>query len=159
MGWLVALLVLALLVWLLITSARFRIAAATVVAVLVIIVFYFVEQSNKREARSHSLIAPSQLEFKDVVLDGYHPLAKVKGTLKNNSTYTLTATKLKVTVYDCQESPCIVIGEDNDVFISTTVPPSQLRAFDGFVSLHDLPIAKRPRWKYQIVEITAKDSE
>jgi hypothetical protein len=80
----------------------------------------------------------------------------VAGTLKNNSAHTLTSLMLKITVRDCaEESPCVVIGEEDVQIWNVTIPPSQLRTFEGFVELCNVPVPKKMDWNYQIVRTTA----
>ena len=157
MAWLVALISLASFVWLLVKFPRFRIAVVLFLAALAAIVFFWIKSESEREANSHSLISVSQLEIQGISLRNSHGSWEVAGTVRNNSTHTLTAMKLKVTVRDCvDESNCVVIGEDSVDIWSVTVPPSQLRAFNGSVFLSNMPTPKKLVGNYQLVQTTAK---
>jgi hypothetical protein len=157
MGWLAALIAVLVFGWLLVRFPRFRITVIVVVVGLVAIVIYLINSENERTAKSHSLILPSQLEFRDVRLQQTYGSWKNTGNVKNNSAHTLTDLKLKVMVRDCDDSSaCTVIGEDDDVFVWVTVPPSQLRSFDTLVSLRNIPTPKKVSWNYQIVQTTAE---
>jgi len=157
MGWLVAIIALLLFVWLLVTFPRFRIAVVLVVIGLAAIVLYWIKIENDREAKSHSLISQSQLDFNDVTLRQSYGSWTVTGTVKNNSPHTLTGLTFKITVRDCPENTaCVAIGEDNVEIYSVTVPPSQLRTFEGFVLLSNMPTPKKLVWNYQLVRTTAK---
>jgi hypothetical protein len=156
MGWLVALIVLLLFVWLLVKFPGVRVATVVVLTGLVAIVLYVIKSDNDREAKSHSLIVPSQLEFKDVTLKRSYGSWTVAGSVKNNSAYTLYGFTFKITVRDCPEnSDCVVIGED-DTNISLTIPPSQVRAFEGFPLLSNMPTPKKLTWNYRLVQTEAK---
>jgi hypothetical protein len=153
MGWLVALIAVIVFVWLLVRLPRFRIAVALIVVLLVALVIFWIQADKNREAKSHTLILPSQIELHDVILR--HPLGswEVVGSVKNDSPYTLTGFTLEITVRDCPEgSDCIVIGEDNVKIWLLTVPPSQLRTFQGFASLSNMPTPKKPTWNYKLVD-------
>jgi hypothetical protein len=130
-------------------------AFAVVVGGLAAIIFFYVSSENQREAKSHTLIMPSQLDLNDVTLSGGYPYVwDIKGTIENNSAYTLTGLTLKVTVQDCA-STCIVVGEET-VNAWVTVPPSQLRAFDGIASFANMPKPKKLTWNCQVVSTTGR---
>lgn len=157
MGWLVALIAGIGFVWLLVVSPRLRVIVAFIAVTLVAIVVFWIQADKDREAKSHALISPSQVELHDVVLRQSLGSWEVVGTVKNNSPHTLTGFTLKITVRDCPESSdCIVIGEDDVKIWLLTVPPSQLRTFQGFASLSNMPTPKKPAWNYRLVETTAK---
>jgi hypothetical protein len=154
MGWLVALLAGIGFVWLLIVSPRFRIAVIVIAVILVAIVVFWIQADKHREAKSHALISLSQIELQEVRVG--KSSWGVVGNVKNNSTHTLTGFTLRITVRDCPENvDCIVIGE-GDVDILVTVPPGQLRSFDGFLNLSNMPTPKKPTWNYYLVQTTAK---
>jgi hypothetical protein len=157
MGWLVGLLALVIFGWLLITYPGFRIAVLLTFACLVVAIIYFISAQNAREAKSRSQIPPSQVELGDATLREQYGSWKIAGTIKNNSPYTLTGLTVKITVRDCPENTaCVVIGEDDAIIYSVTVPPSQLRTFDGYVNLNNMPIPKKLVWNYQLVQTTAR---
>jgi hypothetical protein len=152
MGWLVALVAVVIFVWLLV---RFPRAVVLTVGGIVAIIIFWVMSEKQREAKSHSLIAPSQLDLTNVTLSSYG-WGKISGTIKNNSVHTLKNLTFKVTVRDCVEnSACVVIGE-NDAYVSVIIPPSQLRSFEGSVFFSDMPKPNKATWSYQIIEITAE---
>jgi hypothetical protein len=157
MGWLVALIAVIVFVWLLVAFPRFRIAVVFIVVALVAMVIFWIKAENDRDAKSHSLISQSQLELHDVALRKSYGSWEVVGTVKNNSAHTLTGFTLQITVRDCPEnSDCIVIGEDNVKIWLLTVPPSQLRTFEGFALLSNMPTPKKLVWNYKLVETTAR---
>jgi hypothetical protein len=155
MAWLVGLVVAIGFVWLLIVSPRFRVAAIVVVGGLAAIIFFYISSENQRQAKSHTLITPSQLDLNGVTLSGRSDFWDINGTIKNNSAHTLTGLTLKVTVSDCA-SDCIVVGEDDSVYVSVTVPPSQLRTFHASVYFNNMPTPKKLSWNYQFVETTGQ---
>jgi hypothetical protein len=155
MGWLTALIAVALFVWLLIAFPRFRIIALLVIAGLALSVFLMVRSEQISEQKSHALISASQLNLKDVTLRPSYALWEVTGTVTNNSAYTLSDFRMKVTIRDCADESCVVIGEE-EVFLWVTVPPAQMRSFKGEVFLRDMPRPKKMSWSYQIVQTAAE---
>jgi hypothetical protein len=71
---------------------------------------------------------------------------ELKGTLTNNSTQTLRAVEIEVTLKDCPPgySPtdgadqCPIVGQDNPK-VYATIPPHQTRAFKWSVIFSGLP--------------------
>ena len=155
MGWLVALLVAIGFVWLLIASPKFRMAALVVGGGLAAIIFFYISSENQREAKSHTLITPSQVDLNNVTLSKSYGSWSIAGTIKNNSSYTLTHLKLKVTLRDCAAN-CVTIGEHDSVYVWVTVPPSQLRSFEHSIYFDNMPTPKNLTWNYQLVETTAQ---
>lgn len=156
MDWLVALLAVIGFVWLLVAFPRFRVIVAFIVIALVAIVVFSIQADKNREAKSHALISPSQVELHDVVLRKSESW-EVVGNVKNNSPQTLTGFTLRITVRDCPESSdCVVIGQDDVDIGLLGVPPSQLRSFQAFPNLSDMPTPKKPTWNYELIQTTAK---
>ena len=154
MVWLIGFVVVIGAVWLLIVSPRFRIAAIIVVGGLAAIIYITTASENQRAAKSHSLIVPSQLDLNNLTLRQSYGSWKVSGTIMNNSSYTLTDLKLKVTVRDCSAS-CVTIGETG-MYVFVSVPPSQLRSFETSVYFDNMPTPKNLSWNYQLMETTAQ---
>jgi hypothetical protein len=139
---------------------QIRIAVGLVVSALVGIFLYWIIPENNREANSHSLIAPSELESSDVTLSqppNHSPGGwEVKGAIKNNSPRTLTGLWLKVTVRDCPSgSACATIGEEIK-HLHIDIPASQIRTFDSDLFSNDMLIPEKLEWSYQIVQTDAK---
>jgi hypothetical protein len=155
MGWLTALIAVAVFVWLLIAFPRFRIIALLVIAGLALSVFLMVRSEQISKQKSHALISVSQLNLKDVTLRPSYTLWEVTGTVTNNSSYTLRDFRMKVTIRDCPDESCVVIGEE-EVFLWVEVPPAQMRSFKGEVFLDHMPRPKKMSWSYQIVQIAAE---
>ena len=107
------------------------------------------------EQKSHALISASQLNLKDVTLRPTYSRWEVTGTVTNNSSYTLRYFRMKVTVRDCPDESCVVIGEEA-VFVGAEVPPAQMRSFNGQVFLFDMPRPKKMSWSFQIVQTAAE---
>jgi hypothetical protein len=142
---------------------QIRIAVRLLVAALIgisggIFVYWMMESS--REAKSHSLISPSEQAFSDVTLshpDSHSPGGwEVKGAIQNNSPRTLSGLWLKITVRDCpNDSACVTIGEEiKHLYID--IPPSQIRTFDSDLFSSDMLIPEKLEWSYEIVQTDAK---
>ena len=132
-----------------------RIAGVPIVAALVVILLHWIMPENNREAKSYSLISPSELAFSDVTLA--HSLGpwEVRGIIKNNSPRTVAAFWLKVTVRDC-DSICVTIGEEIKRIVINS-PPSQTRIIDeGNLFSSEMLIPEKLEWNYEIVQTDAK---
>ena len=78
---------------------------------------------------------------------------KVTGNITNRSSHELSGFTLKIKVQDCpQGGRCVTIGE-SDASSYISVPPNQMRAFDLFVSLHNMPSPKKMHWTYTLEEV------
>jgi hypothetical protein len=112
---------------------------------------------NGREARSHSLISPSELVLSDATLSRSLASWELKGLIKNNSTHTVPALWLKVTVRDCpSDSACVTIGEEIKRIV-INISPAQTRIIDeGDLFSEEMFIPKKLQWSYEIVQTDAK---
>jgi hypothetical protein len=120
---------------------------------------YWMTTENNSEAKSHSLISPSELALSDITLR--YPDSdsaggwEVKGTMKNNSLRTVAGFWLKVTIRDC-DTDCVTIGEEIKRIV-VNIPPSQTRIVDeGDLFSSKMFIPKKVEWSYEIVQTDAK---
>src|SRR5205807_133702 len=97
------------------------------------------EQASKQDVLARSLIASDQLVFTGTSLKKETFDWKFSGTVKNGSERTLTEIHFRLTMSDCAQSPCIIIGESDVVTRSLLVPPGQARAFSVTAVFADLP--------------------
>ncbi len=162
MVWLVAIIGLIFCIWLMVVSPAFRGVMFILIGLAAAGIYYLIHQSQleneqyrQREAASLNLIEPSQLVFNNLRLGQSTGNWQVAGTVQNNSQYPLDRFWLRVTVRDCPTEPsCVTIGE-NEVGVFVKVPPSQLRAFNEYVDLANMPAAQHMEWSYQISSIKA----
>jgi len=156
MGWLFATVLLLIFVWLLVVSPTFRGVMLLAGAGVGLAIFLYTSNQNEREAKSLAMIQPQQLTFNNVTLGKDYGSWKVVGTVQNNSQHELSGFDLRVFVQDCPEgSSCMTIGQD-DASIFSRVPPGQLRKFDGYVSLSNMPTAKKMVWNYLLLRVKAE---
>jgi hypothetical protein len=82
---------------------------------------------------------------------------KVKGSVTNRSSYELSGFTLKVTLQNCPvpADRCTTIGE-NEVSTYLSVAPNQMRAFEQFVYLQDMPQPTKWSWTYTVQEVRGK---
>jgi hypothetical protein len=77
----------------------------------------------------------------------------LSGNVANDSNSSLTTIYFRITLKDCQDSNCRIIGQ-GDASASVDVPPQQMRAFSSVaVTFNDLPTlgsAKHRIWSYTI---------
>ena len=162
MVWLVAIGGLIFCIWLMVVSPAFRGVMLILIAIVGVGIFYLIRQSNEeserskqREAAALTLIQPTQLVLNNVKLGQSYGNWQVGGTIKNNSQYPLSQFWLHVTVRDCPtETSYVTIGDDH-VGVGVKVPPGQLRAFNEYVYLTNLPTIQHMLWFYQIGSVKA----
>jgi hypothetical protein len=111
------------------------------------------KRAEKRAEFSRRLIRPDEIVFTDLGLR--HSFGwEVKGNVTNRSSHELSGFTLKVIVQDCPVSGgrCTTIGEgDASTYIS--VPPNQMRAFELYVSLPNMPKPTKLEWSYTVQEV------
>ena len=164
MVWLFLSVVLLVAVYLAVQFPAFRKAVGVCLALLVIVVaagagwlYYENLEDQKRRELSRRLTSPNEISITDAVLGQTYGSWKVKGNVTNHSSHELSGLTLKIKVQDCPISSgrCTTIGE-NDVSTYLSVPPNQMRAFEQYVSLHDMPTLTKWQWSYDIREVRAK---
>jgi hypothetical protein len=114
-------------------------------------------QSEKRAELSRRLIRPNEIVFTDTVLGQSYGSWKIKGNVTNRSAHELEGFTLKIEVQDCPVSGdrCTTIGEVN-VSAYLSVPPNQMRSFDQYVSLYNMPTPTKWKWTYAVQEVRGK---
>jgi len=164
MVWLFLSAVLIAVVYLAVQFPAFRKAIWICLALLFIVVaagvgwfFYAKIEDDKRAELSRRLIRPDEIVFTDTVLVQTYGSWKVKGNVTNRSSHELSGFTLKIIVQDCPVSGgrCTTIGE-NDASAYVSVPPNQMRAFELYVSLDDMPKPTNWGWTYTVQEVRGK---
>jgi hypothetical protein len=159
MVWLFLSVLLVVVVYLAIQFPAFRKAIGVCLAVLFIAVvvgagwlYYMKIEGDKRV----HLIHPDELVFTDTVLVQTYRSWKVKGKVTNRSSHELSNFTLTIKVQDCPVSGdrCTTVGE-HDVSVYLSVPPNQMRAFEDYVGLHDMPELTKWGWTYTVQEVRA----
>ena len=115
-------------------------------------------QQAEREQRAISLIKQADLTLEDVKLTkasyGQWDFM-LAGVVTNNSAFRLTTLGFEVTISDCRDNKCAVVGQ-NTVSADADVPAGQRRLFSSRpVSFQNLPPvgAGSRNWKYVITLI------
>jgi hypothetical protein len=108
------------------------------------------ELERKRDGLARSLIAADRLALTGISLKKDSFEWKFSGTVKNNSEYILTEIRFRLTISDCAQVPCIVIGESDAQTSSLTVPPGQARAFLAVAMFKNLPPSNASQWTHNI---------
>jgi hypothetical protein len=160
MEWLFLSVLLVVAVYLAIQFPAFRKALGVCLALLLILVaagvawmYYAKLEEDKRAELSRRLIHPDEIVFTDTTLAQSYGSWKVKGKVTNRSAHELSSFKLKIVVRDCPApSGCMTIGED-EVSTYLSVLPNQTRAFERFVTLHNMPQPTKLGWTYSVQEI------
>jgi hypothetical protein len=146
--------------------------------------FYYIQiQEDQRERLSRRLIRPDEIGFTNTVLAQTYGRWKVKGNVTNRSSHELSGFTLKIIVQDCpvsatarpdpygwdrnlegeskpSQSPvelqgCTTIGE-SDALASVSVPPNQMRSFERYLSLENMPNPTKWEWTYNVEEVRGK---
>jgi uncharacterized protein (DUF58 family) len=133
--------------------AALKVGAVLLFAFIVLLVGYWIHDSMKREA-SKKRIAFSEVQFTDLRL-AIGTTGKLTGTVRNGSQrYTLTDAELEITVRDCTQSGCDVVGQESTHLWSLNVPPGQVRAVDESVYFSNLPPRRGEyQWDYKIKSV------
>jgi hypothetical protein len=134
-----------------------KVAAVLFIVFVVFVVGYMAVQKSK-EAASKSRIAPSEVQFNELRL-GIGTSGKLTGTVRNASRqYRLTDVELEITVRDCTQSGCDVVGQDSTHLWSLNVPPGQVRAVDESVYFSNLPPKRGDyQWDYKVIGTQGKE--
>jgi hypothetical protein len=119
------------------------------------------EQNRNRvveaEAAKHRMpIADLQLE--DMLLQPTYSSYKLIGRARNNSTrYTTTQAEIQLTLRDCIQENCDVIGQQTET-VYLSVPPQQSRGIDQYVLFSSLPTLRgKLAWDYRVTSISASE--
>ena len=164
MFWLFLSVLLVVVVYLAIQFPAFRKALRVCLAVLFIVIvagagwlYYTKLEDDKRAELSRRLIRPDEVVFTDTVLGQTYGSWTVKGNVTNHSAYELEGFTLKIKVQDCPVlgDRCTTVGE-SEVSTYLSVPPNQMRAFEHYVSLYDMPKLTKWGWAYTVQEVRGR---
>jgi hypothetical protein len=158
-------LVLGILLLVLASKPFRRVAAilATVSVVACVIIFaWWKEDDTKRKQKrelAKTYIQPSQIELVEprVTFSGSDGRPdRIIGRLRNNSRYTLESFEIRLLFEDClTEKTCETVGDfKNEVYLS--VPPSQSRDFENYVSGPPVSAKGKIQWNYRITSVSAQ---
>lgn len=160
----VAILILGLLYWL-IVSPRFRRVAAIILGIVVGAVLLFVlwyrhneaEQQRKREA-AKTYIKTNQIELVDprVSFSSYNGRPeRLSGRIRNNSTYALENVEVRLIFQDCSpQNKCETVG-DEKTQINVNVPSGQSRDFEEYLSGPAVSPKGKITWSYETLSVSA----
>lgn len=159
MVWVVGLGIFALLFF---AFPAFRAVTAVTIGLGVLAGLYFYVNQQQEEQAAKKLIAADQIEFRSLRLTSTVSSYKLLGEVRNNSLHELTSATLNLKAYDCPAQSitpdCSIIGEDDDVYVSATVPSNQVRAVDAYVSFYNMPEVKGHfLWSYFIAETRGRN--
>jgi len=92
------------------------------------------------------------VQISRTILGGY----ALSGNVANDSASRLTTISFRLTLKDCQDSNCRIVGQE-DTTASVDVPPQQTRAFgSAAIRFSDLPAlepAKNRLWFYSLTSL------
>ena len=109
---------------------------------------------------SSTEIKKEEVKLEDVQLSrsGFGGYA-LSGDVANDLNSWLTTIYFRITLEDCQDSNCRIVGQQ-DTSASVNIPPQQTRAFGSVaISFNDLPTlgsAKRRSWSYVITSLRGR---
>lgn len=130
--------------------AALKAGVAIILVGAVLIGGYLIFDSLETSA-SKRRIPVSDLTFDELRLN-IGTNGKLTGTVHNLSKqYTLSSAELQITVRDCLQDKCDVVGQDTTTLYGLSVPPGQIRAVDQYVYFSALPAAHGEyKWDYAI---------
>lgn len=109
------------------------------------------QQKQKREAAKH-LVSPQQLQFEEMRLGG----GDLVGRVRNASRYTVTSMELELTLRDCVDGKCDIVGQTTAT-LYLDIPPGQVRGVDQTVFFTNVPAPRGTRqWDYRIISVSAQ---
>jgi hypothetical protein len=154
-----------LIIMLMISSPAFRNFVLIAVVVLGGGLWLLIDSSNKSAEKSRiekenqerfalAAIKISDLKLDDVKLKkASYGLSDytLEGTVTNNSSYPLGTIWFEVTLTDCQNDNCRIVGQTN-ASTSVTVPAGQVRAFSSYaLRFNNLPPVSGARsWTFKV---------
>jgi hypothetical protein len=110
-----------------------KVGAVLLLVCIVLGVGYWMHDKSEQEA-SWRRIGPSVVQFNDLRL-GIGNSGKLTGSIRNLSRqYTVSSVELQITVRDCIESSCDVVGQTTETLWGVSVPPGQVRAVTNVFS-------------------------
>jgi hypothetical protein len=164
MVWLFLSVLLVVVVYSAVQFPAFRKALRVSLTVLFIVIvavagwlYYESIENDKRAELSRRLIRLDEVVFTDTVLGQTYGSWTVKGNVTNHSAYELEGFTLKIKVQDCPVlgDRCTTVGE-SEVSTYLSVPPNQMRAFEHYVSLYDMPKLTKWGWAYTVQEVRGR---
>jgi hypothetical protein len=164
----VGLFLVGLIVMWMIVSPAFRSFIFVVVLVIGGGIWWLIESSNKSaekarvERASQEYVATTAIKLGDLKLENVN-LKKASyglsdfvldGTVANNSAFPLGSISFEVTITDCQNGNCRIVGQAN-ASASVTVPAGHVRAFSSYaLRFENLPPSNGVRsWTYKITSL------
>jgi hypothetical protein len=113
--------------------------------------------SPDREIIARFLVAGALLEISNTSLSNENLNWKFRGSVKNNSAYTITEITFHITISDCAISPCGLIGGSDAKTQLLLVPPGQTRSFEGLTIFDNLLQTSMHQWTFEIIGTHGKN--
>ncbi|CAN5191904.1 hypothetical protein BH10PSE11_BH10PSE11_08220 [soil metagenome] len=167
---LIGLFIVAFIVMAMVASPGFRNFVLISAVVLGAGVWWLIDSSNRQSEKrqadqaaaeriAYSAIKATDLQLDDVQLKkATYGLADftIEGTVANNSKSLLSSIFFEVTLTDCLNDNCKIVGQAS-TSASVAVPAGQVRSFSSYaLKFENLPPVKGSRtWKYRIVSLRA----
>jgi len=174
MHFLIGTLIVLAIIYFMIVSPGFRAAALILLAICGVGIFLIIENSEKQtkqrqqqqaeeERRATNSIRSDDLLLSGISLvkDQYGGGWTLQGTITNNSKFDLGRISFRVTIQDCPNQVCKIIGQETTSTISafdqkSLVPAGQVRLFKTYrMKFENMPPATASRWDYTISTIRA----
>jgi hypothetical protein len=164
---LLGLFIVGIIIMMMVTFPAFRNFVIFIVLAAGIGLWWIIENQNKQSREyeqkkaaeqyfATTAIKATDLRLEDVVLNkATYGLSDyiLSGTLTNNSTYPLGSMDFEVTMNDCIQTKCVIVGQKT-VSAAVQVPASQRRAFSSYAVRFDNlpPLNGAARsWNYKLI--------
>jgi hypothetical protein len=118
------------------------------------------EQSNKQQVanewRARNSIKPNDISLAGVSLVHLGSAWQLKGTITNNSKFSLDSIQFQVTIQDCVGQSCKIIAQEDTQTEGANIPAGQVRLFNTYsMEFKNMPPPNKALWDYKIIQIRA----
>ena len=127
------------------------------VVIIGVVAYFNSVKQEKRAAYAKTLIQPSELEVTEAKGGMSSLYFNMTALVKNNSKFELNDLAFTITLTQCREGSCNIIGQGEASDFLLSIPPGQVRKFNGNAYMNNLPDLKDGySWSYEVKTITAK---
>lgn len=127
------------------------------VIIISLAVYFNSLKQEKRAAYAKTLIQPSEVEVTEASGGMSSFYFNMTALVKNNSKFELNDLAFTITLTQCREGSCNIIGQGEASDFLLSIPPGQVRKFNGNAYMNNLPDLKDGySWSYQVKTITAQ---
>lgn len=128
---------------------------------IIIAIFFGISSHYERikEEKARRSISQSEIELVDLRLSTSSYSCTLTGRIRNRSAYNLRSITLLITVRDCIEDKCDIIGQSQETInFYGSIPTQQARDFEEYVSSLSVNSLKgKLVWDYKVLSIEGRE--